>query len=141
MSERTIRVLCVDDHAEIRRLFALVMRGYADLEDVGALDSTEQLEERIAELRPDVILLDLSMPGRRPLEALPVARERFPDVRFLVSSAYDDPAIVEAAIRAGATGFLVKGGSFDDLAEAIRKVARDETVLPPPPKRIPPSEI
>ena len=141
MSPSTIRVLCVDDHAEIRRLFSLVMRGYPDLEDIGTLESTEALEERIEELRPNVVLLDLSMPGRRPLEALPAVRERFPEVRFLVSSAYDDPAIVAAAIRAGATGFLVKGGSFDDLADAIRKVARDETVLPRPPKRVPPIDL
>jgi len=72
----------------------------------------------------------MSMPGRAPLEALRSARASHPDVRFLVSSAYDDPSIVEEALHAGATGFLVKDGSLDELVNAIQTVARNEIVLP-----------
>ena len=129
--EQKIRILCVDDHAEIRKLFELMISEHAEFHTVGSLESAEGLEESIERLLPDVVVLDLSMPGRRPLEALRSAGKRFPSVRFLVSSAYDDPAIIEETVRAGANGFLVKEGVFDQLADAIRKVAANEAVFPP----------
>ena len=130
MLGRNIRVLCVDDHLHYRRLLELLIGLQPGLEAVGALEQADGLEERLEALHPDVVLLDISMPGRKPLEALRSARASHPDVRFLVSSAYDDPSTVEEALRAGATGFLVKDGSLDELVTAIHTVARNETVLP-----------
>jgi two-component system, NarL family, invasion response regulator UvrY len=128
--EAKIRLLCVDDHPELRKLFELLTRDQPDFDLVGSLDSAEGLEDHIASLRPDVVVLDLSMPGRSPLDALQNIRNGSAEVRFLVSSAYDSPEIVDEAMRAGAHGFIVKGGEFDILANAIRRVARNETVLP-----------
>jgi len=129
-AESKIRILCVDDHAEIRRLFELIMRSHADLETVGTLDGAEGLEESVENLQPDVVVLDLSMPGRDPLQAMKSARARFPGVQFLISSSYDDQAMIDESQQSGATGYLIKDGALDALADAIRKVARGERVVP-----------
>lgn len=125
-----IRILCVDDHPEIRRLFELVMRDHQEFELVGTSQSADELETLVEELTPDVVVLDISMDGRDPLEALKAVRIRIPDVRFLVCSSWDDEEIIHRALAAGATGYLVKDGVFDELTRAIRAVAKNEKVVP-----------
>ena len=125
-----IRVLCVDDHIEIRRLFELVLKDQPGIDVVGMADSADTLEKEIQTSQADVVVMDISMPGRNPVDAMRDARAAFPAVRFLVSSSYDDPGMIERVIEAGAHGYLVKGTAFDELAEAIRRVRRDEQVLP-----------
>lgn len=125
-----IRILCVDDSAEIRNVFELLMREHAEFETVGVLSNAEQLEEHIGNLKPNVVVLDLSMPGRDPLVAMTEARNKYPEVRFLVASAYDELERIHSAFQAGATGFLLKEGDFDQLAEAIREVAAGHVVRP-----------
>lgn len=125
-----IRVLCVDDHVEIRRLFELVLKDQQGIEIVGMAESAEDLEKEIATVQAEVVVLDISMPGRNPVDAMREAKAAFPEVRFLVSSSYDDPGMIERVLDAGANGYLVKGTAFDELAESIRRVRRDEQVLP-----------
>ena len=126
----SIRVLCVDDHVEIRRLFELVLKDQKGIEVVGMADSAEQLEQAIQSSQADVVVMDISMPGRNPVDAMRDAKAAFPAVRFLVSSSYDDPGMIERVIEAGASGYLVKGTAFDELADSIRRVRRNEQVLP-----------
>ena len=128
--ERRTRILCVDDHVEIRRLFELVMRDNPEFEVVGTSDGAEELEARVEELAPDVVVLDLSMYGRDPLDAMKSVKQQLPGVRFLVSSSWDDEETIDRAFQAGATGYLVKEGNFDALADAIRRVANNEKVVP-----------
>lgn len=125
-----IRVLCVDDHLEIRRLFELVLKDQEGIEIVGMSDSAEDLEQRIEEHRPEVVVMDISMPGRNPVDAMREAKGQYPSVRFLVSSSYDDPGMIERVFQAGANGYLVKGSAFEELADSIRRVTRDEKVVP-----------
>lgn len=126
----TIRVLCVDDHLEIRRLFELVLKDQKGIEVVGMADSAEKLETDIETHRPEVVVLDISMPGRNPVDAMRDAKASHPSVHFLVSSSYDDPGMIERAFHAGASGYLVKGSAFEELADSIRRVMRDEKVVP-----------
>lgn len=125
-----IRVLCVDDHVEIRRLFELVLKDQQGIEIVGMAESAEDLEKEIQAVQAEVVVMDISMPGRNPVEAMRDAKAAFPGVRFLMASSYDDPGMIERALDAGANGYLVKGTAFDELAESIRRVRRDEQVLP-----------
>ena len=127
---KSIRVLCVDDHVEIRRLFELVLKDQKGIEIVGMAESAEELEKEIAAAQAEVVVLDISMPGRNPVDAMRDAKAAFPGVRFLISSSYDDPGMIERVLQAGANGYLVKGSAFDELAESIRRVRRDEQVLP-----------
>ena len=126
----SIRVLCVDDHVEIRRLFELVLKDQQGIEIVGMADSAEELEKEIEAVQAEVVVMDISMPGRNPVEAMRDAKAAFPEVRFLMASSYDDPGMIERVLQAGANGYLVKGTAFDELAESIRRVRRDEQVLP-----------
>jgi DNA-binding NarL/FixJ family response regulator len=127
---KSIRVLCVDDHVEIRRLFELVLKDQKGIEIVGMAESAEELEKEIEAAQAEVVVLDISMPGRNPVDAMRDAKAAFPGVRFLISSSYDDPGMIERVLQAGANGYLVKGSAFDELAESIRRVLRDEQVLP-----------
>jgi DNA-binding NarL/FixJ family response regulator len=129
--QRKTRILCVDDHPEIRRLFELIMRDNEEFELVGTAPSVEGLETVIEELSPDVVVLDISMDGRDPLTALQSVKSRDPGVRFLVCSSWDDEDTIARAMAAGATGYLVKEGVFDELTRAMRAVARNERVVPP----------
>ena len=126
----SIRVLCVDDHLEIRRLFELVLKDQKGIEIVGMAESAEQLEEEIEKHDAQVVVLDISMPGRSPVEAMRDVKKSHPGVRFLVSSSYDDPGMIERVFDAGADGYLVKGSAFEELADSIRRIVRDEKVLP-----------
>ena len=130
MPQTRTRVLLIDDRVEFRRLFELYLQDHSDFEIVGMTYRADDLEKEIEGLRPDVVVLDLSMPGREPLEAMREARRVHPDVRFLVFSLSDEDEKVSGAFAAGATGYRVKEGGFDELAEAIRSTARGERVQP-----------
>ncbi|HJQ99593.1 MAG TPA: response regulator transcription factor [Candidatus Polarisedimenticolaceae bacterium] len=130
MKKGPTKILVVDDRVEFRRLFELYMQDHPDFEIVGTCFRADDLEDEIESLSPDVVVLDLSMPGREPLEALQAAKKRYAAVEFLVFSLSDEDEIVRRAMAAGATGYMVKEGGFDDLAEAIRSTARGERVVP-----------
>lgn len=130
MPKSRTRVLLVDDRVEFRRLFELYLQDHPDFEIVGMAYRADDLEREIEGLSPEVVVLDLSMPGRDPLEAMQEARRVHPDVRFLVFSLSDEDEKVSGAFAAGATGYRVKEGGFDELAEAIRCTARGERVQP-----------
>lgn len=127
---KNIRVLCIDDHLEIRRLFELVLKDQKGIEVVGMADSAEKLEADIETHQAEVVVIDISMPGRNPVDAMRDAKGRHPGVRFLVSSSYDDPGMIQRVFDAGANGYLVKGNAFEDLADSIRRIMRDEKVMP-----------
>ncbi len=124
------RVVFVDDRREFLRLFELYVEEHPDLEIVGTASRADDLEDAVATLRPHVVVMDVSMPGKDPLEAMKAITQRFDDVRFLVFSLREDDETIQRALEAGATGYAVKEGSFDSLFRAIRKVARGELVRP-----------
>jgi DNA-binding NarL/FixJ family response regulator len=118
-----IRVLIVEDHtlvrSAVRRLLETVP-GTAVEDEAG----TAEQAVRLARLhKPDVVLLDLVMPGGSGIDAIPGIREAAPGARILVLSMYDDPAHVRAAFAAGASGYLLKDAADTDLVSAIREVA------------------
>lgn len=105
------------------------MEEHPDLEIVGMTARASGLAERISQLHPDVVVLDLSMPGEDPLEVMRAIKASDPTVRFLVFSLRDDEETIERALAAGADGYAVKEGSFDELARTIRRVASGESIV------------
>jgi len=103
-----IRLLVADDHVVVREGLRWMLSTDTDVEIVGEADSAASALEAVAELMPDVVLLDVHLPDRSGLEVLTEMRERFPDVPVVVLSMADEPAYVEEAVRAGAAGYLVK---------------------------------
>ena len=117
-----IRVMLVDDHALVRMGFRMLLAESGDIEVVGEADSGEQALARVAELRPEVVVLDISMPGMGGLEVLRRLHARG-GLRLLMLSAHDDSAHARRALDAGAAGFLSKRSAPENLPEAIRAVA------------------
>ena len=128
---KTIRILCVDDHSflveGLQARFALE----SDLEYVGSLPDAERLAEEVKRLRPDVILLDIEMPGPDPFEALADLRRVEPDVRTIILSAYVRDHYISAATKAGAWGYFSKSEEADDIVAGIRRVHGGEFAFGP----------
>ena len=119
-----IRVLCVDDDAATRTLYALIVGAEPDMECVASLPSAAALHEALGAERPDVVLLDLRMPGPDPMEALREASRTHPRARVVVFSGLDDPDSMAEAYAAGAAAYLSKDTPPEEMLATIRKLAR-----------------
>jgi two-component system invasion response regulator UvrY len=117
-----IRVLLVDDHAVVRMGFRLLLQSQVDMSVVAEAESGEAACQRYAELTPDVVVMDLAMPGMGGLEALRRIRARHPQARVLALSALDDPMHARRALREGALGFLSKRSAPEALIDAVTTV-------------------
>jgi two-component system, NarL family, invasion response regulator UvrY len=126
-----IRVLLADDHAVVRTGFRLLLETATDVRVIAEADSGETCIARFDEHAPDVVVLDLSMPGIGGLEALKRLRGRSKDVRVLALSAHDDPMHARRALRQGALGFLSKRTAPETLLEGVRAVASGARYLDP----------
>ena len=117
----TIRVLSVDDHELLRRGIRFSLLSFDDLELVGEAANEEEALAACAKSSPDVVLMDMYLTGERDgVGVIRAIRERFPQVQVVALSSFYDRQLVQSAMQAGAIGFLVKGVSGEDLAEAIR---------------------
>jgi DNA-binding NarL/FixJ family response regulator len=117
-----IRILVVDDHPIVRDGLVTVLEDQADLHVVGAAGTAEEAVALAARLQPDVVLLDLELPGMDGVAAIPRLLEDAPAVRVLVFTAYDTDEQVFGAIQAGATGYVLKGADVAEIVRAIRNV-------------------
>lgn len=130
MSEaHTIRIITVDDHEIFRGGIVYAMQKYDDLELVGEALNGEKALQLCDELKPDVVLMDMQMPGMDGIETTRAIRAMYPQVKILALTSFYDRDLVEQAMQAGAVGYLVKGGSAQELAEAIRLTHAGQTVL------------
>jgi two-component system invasion response regulator UvrY len=118
-----IRVLLVDDHAVVRTGFRLLLQAQTDIAVIAEAESGEVACQRYMELAPDVVVMDLAMPGMGGLEALRRIRAHHPQARVLTLSAHDDPMHARRALREGALGFLSKRSAPEALIEAVTTVA------------------
>lgn len=128
---RPIGVLLVDDQELIRAGFAMILEVETDIEVLGeARDGAEALRQ-VDALRPDVVLMDVQMPGTDGIAATEQVVQRHPDVRVLILTTFDDDDYLFAALTAGASGFLLKNCPPDDLVAAIRMAAQGHALLAP----------
>jgi DNA-binding NarL/FixJ family response regulator len=126
-----IRVLLADDHPVVRTGLTGMLAGEAGLEIVGEAGSGDEALAMARALRPDVILMDLRMPGGDGVSATRRIRAELPETAVLVLTTFDTDADILRAVEAGAAGYLLKDLPRADLAAAIRAAARGETVLAP----------
>ena len=124
-----IRVMLVDDHAVVRTGFRLLLQAVPEISVIGEAESGEVACTRYAELTPDVVVMDLAMPGMGGLEALKRIRSRHPHARVLALSAHDDPVHARRALQEGALGFLSKRSAPEALIEAVTTVASGRRFL------------
>ena len=123
-----IRILVVDDHTLFRRALTSLLRDANGLEVVGDAGDAGEAIRRACEMQPDVILLDNHLPGVLGINAIASLREAAPKARVIMLTVSEDEADLSAALRAGASGYLLKTMEGDDLAEAIGRAMRGASV-------------
>ena len=129
--ESTIRVLVADDHGVVREGLRAVLSPEPDMEVVGEATTGKEVVERAAELRPDVILMDIQMPETNGIEATHRILDANPDVGVVVLTMYEDDDSVFAAMRAGARGYVLKGAPPSEILKVVRAVAAGEAHFGP----------
>jgi NarL family two-component system response regulator YdfI len=126
-----IRVLVVDDHMVVREGLRTILETADDLELVGEATDGAEAVRLVAELSPDVVLMDLRMPNVDGIEAIGQIKARHPDVEVVILTTYNDDAYIVRGLRAGARGYLLKDSGRDILFDSIRAAARGESLLQP----------
>ncbi len=117
---KPIRVMIVDDHTMVRSGLGAFIIAFDDLELAGEVGSGEEAIELCGNVRPDVVLMDLMMPGIGGVAAIGAIREKCPDTQVIALTSFAEQEHVQGALKAGAIGYLMKNISADDLANAIR---------------------
>ncbi|MCC1494501.1 response regulator transcription factor [Cognatishimia sp. F0-27] len=117
-----IRVVVVDDHPMVAEGIEAILESYDDLEVVATLSDGQQVIDKVSELRPDVILMDLNMPGVGGLSATELILEEHPETRILVFSMHDSPEYITTALNHGARGYVLKDVPTDEIKAAIDTV-------------------
>lgn len=126
-----IRVMIVDDHAVVRSGLQTFLSVMPQLELVGEASSGDEAVLRCGTLRPDVVLMDLMMPGTDGVTATRLIREKYPQVRILALTSFEEDSLVQEALRAGATGYLMKTVTARELVAAIRAAYEGKMTLSP----------
>ena len=126
MVESTIRVLIADDHGVVREGLRAVLGSEPDMEVVGEAATGKEVVERAAELRPDVILMDIQMPGMNGIEATRRIIEANQEIGVIILTMYEDDDSVFSAMRAGARGYVLKGAHPSEILKVLRAVADGE---------------
>ena len=126
-----IRVLVVDDHALFRRGLEMVLAQEDDIEVVGEAGDGAEAVEKAADLLPDVVLMDVRMPRRSGIEACTAIKDVTPSTRIIMLTISDEENDLYDAIKAGATGYLLKEITIDEVATAVRAVAGGQSLISP----------
>lgn len=130
-NDRPIRVLLADDHAVLRAGLKALLATQPDLEAVGESGEGSEAVRLVESLQPDVLLLDVTMPGNEQFAALRAVHARAPQTRVLLLTMHEDEALLREALRLGAAGYVLKKAAEAELLTAIRAVARGEAYVDP----------
>jgi DNA-binding NarL/FixJ family response regulator len=129
--DEAIRVLIVDDHALFRRGLQMVLEGESDIEVVGEASDGHEAAKKAEDTTPDVVLMDVRMPKRSGIEATRVIKDVLPSTKILMLTISDEEADLYEAIKAGASGYLLKEISIDEVANAVRSVNQGQSLISP----------
>ncbi len=126
-----VRIVLADDHAMIRQAIARALADVSGFNVVGQASTAEESIEMVARLNPDVVLMDIGMPGMGGLAATEIICKDYPQVAVLMLTIHDREDYFFKALNAGASGYILKGAEMDELVEAVGAVARGETYIFP----------
>jgi DNA-binding NarL/FixJ family response regulator len=125
------RVLIVDDHAFIRRGVQAILRQFPEWESCGEADNGNDAIRMAAELKPEIIVMDVSMPGLNGIEASRAIRKAQPDSKIVLLTLHNSPDLVRSAFRAGVRGYLLKSDAEQELVKALRIVIGEGAYISP----------
>ncbi len=129
--DEAIRIVLADDHTVVRRGLRMLLDHEGGLEVVAEAGDVETARRYVRGHHPDVLVLDLNMPGGSSLEAIPEIRSESPETQIVVLTMQEEPAFARQALSAGAIGYVLKEAADDELIEAVRRAAAGETYLNP----------
>lgn len=129
-----IRILFVDDEIRLRKAWERLINAQPDMTLVGSLGAADDLDAAVDETSPDVVVIDLTMPGTDPIGAVRALAERKPDVKAVFYSGRGEPELMRDAFDAGAWGFIDKLTLPTDAIESLRRIAAGEVVFPGRPR-------
>jgi DNA-binding NarL/FixJ family response regulator len=121
-----IKIILIDDHRIVRNGIRMVLETAIDIEIIGEFDSFAEYQEKIEYLKPDIILMDISMPGISGIEATKILKESHPDIKALILSMHNTEEFILQSLKAGAKGYLQKNTSKKELLSAIQKIYEGE---------------
>ncbi len=127
---KTHKVLICDDHAVLRAGLRLILQKEKDFQIVGEAENAELAIKLAAHHKPDLVLMDISMPGMNGLEAMPRLHAAIPEAKVLILTVHDDEAYFLQALQAGVSGYVLKGASADELLAALRLVNQGGVPIP-----------
>ena len=130
-NDDAIKVLVVDDHALFRRGLEMVLDGEPDIDVVGEASDGHEAIERAEKTTPDVVLMDVRMPKRSGIEATRAIKDTLPSTKILMLTISDEEADLYEAIKAGASGYLLKEISIEEVADAVRQVHAGQSLISP----------
>ncbi|HEX2028377.1 MAG TPA: response regulator transcription factor [Nitriliruptorales bacterium] len=131
MADERITILIADDHELFRRGLRMVLEDEADIEVVGEAGDGEQAIQKVSELVPDVVVMDVRMPGVSGIEATATIKEELPHTKILMLTISDEEDDLYDAIKAGANGYLLKEISIDEIGDAVRSVHGGQSLISP----------
>lgn len=126
-----IKVLIADDQELIRESLKIVLSAYPDLEVVGAVSDGTEVLDCLSTTKPDVILMDIRMPKMDGVLATKVIKEKFPNIKVIILTTFDDDDFIYSALKYGASGYLLKGTSMNELHDAVVTVNEGRAMLNP----------
>jgi len=127
---KTYKILICDDHAVVRAGLRLILQNEKDFRIVGEAENVEQAIDLATRNRPDLVLMDISLPGLNGLEAIPYLRAVAPEAKVIILTVHDDEAYFFQALQAGVAGYVLKGASTDELLAALRLVNQGGVPIP-----------
>jgi two-component system response regulator NreC len=130
-ADANITIVLADDHEIVREGIRMVLEAEADIEIVAEASNGDDAARYVLGHKPDVLVLDLNMPGTPSLELVPSIRERSPETAIVVLTMQNDPAFARQALRGGANGYVIKHSAARELVDAVRSVTRGETYINP----------
>lgn len=134
--EPAVRILIVDDHLVVREGLVTLLEAFPDLEVIGEAESGSEAVRLCGELQPDVVLMDLMMPGMDGVEATRAIHKQSRHVQVLALTSFKDDRLVRGVLEAGAVGYLLKNVNEQELAEAVRAASRGEFTIDPEANRV-----
>jgi len=129
--QKKIRVMIVDDHAVVRSGLSAFLMVNLDMELIGEAESGEDALQKVPRLQPDVILMDLKMPGMGGVAAIRALHQDNPELKIIALTSYSDEGLVQGALQAGANGYIMKNVSAQELSNAIRSAKVGRMTLSP----------
>jgi DNA-binding NarL/FixJ family response regulator len=128
---KKIKLMIVDDHEVVREGLKKLLEAYPEIEVVGTVENGKECLEQLGQVSPDVVLMDISMPGLSGIETTRIACEKMPSIKVIMLTIYDDDQHVLKAVEAGASGYVLKNVRKEDLLNIIKKVSEGKSFLDP----------